>query len=239
MGRRLRRHPRTVKVAVAILAFGFVLVVGPNAFILLSARGDATADVNEVPPAQAAIVLGAEVRPDGTMSHMLTDRVKRAAELWETGRVDRILVSGDHGQWIYDEPDTMRKALVDAGVPPKVIFEDHAGFNTWASMVRARRVFGVEDAVIVTQGFHMARALYLADHAGLDATGLTSDLRGYGKNGIKVSIRELLSRVKAIGDVALDADVVLGPPVPITGDGRTSWGPAPPAGTPPAGSPEP
>jgi SanA protein len=170
---------------------------------------------------------------------MLTDRVKRAAELWETGRVDRILVSGDHGQWIYDEPDTMRKALVEAGVPPKAIFEDHAGFNTWASMVRARRVFGVEDAVIVTQGFHMARALYLADHAGLDATGLTSDLRGYGKNGIKVSIRELLSRVKAIGDVALDADVVLGPPVPITGDGRTSWGPAPPAGTPPAGSPEP
>ena len=105
-------------------------------------------------------------------------------------------------------------------------------------MVRAKRVFGVESAVVVTQGFHMARALYLAGEADLNAIGLTSDLRGYGRNGIKVNLRELLSRAKAVGDAALDTDVVLGPPIPITGDdGRASWGPPPPPGTPPAGSP--
>jgi SanA protein len=132
----------------------------------------------------------------------------------------------------------MRKELVERGVPAHVIFEDHAGFDTRTSMIRAREVFGVESAVIVTQGFHMARALFLADEAGLDATGLTSDLRGYGRNGIKVNIRELFSRVKAVGEVATDPDVLLGPPVPISGDdGRVSWGPAPPVGTPPAGSP--
>jgi SanA protein len=105
-------------------------------------------------------------------------------------------------------------------------------------MIRAREVFGVDDAVVITQGFHMPRALFWADEAGLEATGLTSDLQGYGRNGIKVNIREVLSRVKAIGDFATDPDVVLGPPVPISGDdGRVSWGPAPPAGTPPSGAP--
>lgn len=86
------------------------------------------------------------------------------------------------------------------------------------------------DAVVVTQGFHMARALYLADEAGIDATGLTSDLHPYGIQGVKSDVRELLSRVKAVADVALDTPAVGGPRIPIaTADGRESWGPAPPA----------
>ena len=233
-----RRYPRAAKVLLAALALGLLLVTAANAYVLLSAGGDSTDDVDEVPEAQAAIVLGAQVHADGRMSRMLADRVTRAAELWHAGKVERVLVSGDHGQWAYDEPNTMRKALVELGVPRRVIFEDHAGFDTWSTMVRAKRVFGVESAVVVTQGFHMARALYLAGEADLNAIGLTSDLRGYGRNGIKVNLRELLSRAKAVGDAALDTDVVLGPPIPITGDdGRASWGPPPPPGTPPAGSP--
>ncbi len=77
----------------------------------------------------------------------------------------------------------MRKALVADGVPPRDVFEDHAGFDTWATMVRARGIFGVDDAVVVTQGFHMPRALFLADEAGIDATGLTSDLHRWGYQG--------------------------------------------------------
>ena len=158
-----------------------------------------------------AIVPGALVQPNGKMSVMLGDRVRQAARLWHAGKVEKILVSGDHHTWAYDEPDTMRKALVRHGVPPRDVFEDHAGFDTWATMVRARGIFGVRDAVVVTQGFHMPRALFLADEAGIHATGLTSDLHRYGYQLKKSEVREVLSRVKAIADVTLDT----------LGDGRS------------------
>jgi SanA protein len=216
----------------------FVALIGlANGYVLLGAKGKATADVSEAPHAQAAIVPGALVKPDGTMSTMLADRVQQALALWRAGRVGRILVSGDHDTWDYDEPGTMRTALVDAGVPPRVIFEDHAGFDTWATMVRAHGIFGIDSAVVVTQGFHMPRALYLAEAAGLDATGLTADLHPYGAQGTKSNVREVLSRVKAVADVAIDTPALAGPKIPIGGDGRASWGPSPPPGTPPAGAP--
>jgi len=105
-------------------------------------------------------------------------------------------------------------------------------------MVRAREIFGAKHAVVVTQGFHMSRALYLADAAGIDATGLTADLHHWGYQGRKSEVREVLSRVKAIADVTLDTPAMAGPRIPIaSADGRESWGPAPPRGTPPAGSP--
>jgi vancomycin permeability regulator SanA len=105
-------------------------------------------------------------------------------------------------------------------------------------MVRARSILEVDDAVVVTQGFHMSRALFLADEAGIHATGLVSDLHPYGFQGDKSDVREVLSRVKAIADVSLDTPAVAGPKIPIaSADGRESWGPTPPPGTPPAGSP--
>jgi SanA protein len=219
-------------VALTVLGVGLA-----NAYVFVGADGEATADLAEVPRAQTAIVPGALVEPDGTMSTMLADRVRGALQLWQAGKVSRILVSGDHGAWAYDEPGTMREALVRAGVPPRVIFEDHAGLDTWATMVRARGIFGVESAIVVTQGFHMSRALYLAEAAGLDATGLISDFHPYGAQGTRSGVREVLSRVKAVADAALDTPAVGGPPIPIEGDGRVSWGPPAPPGTPPAGAP--
>lgn len=226
--------------ALAVLVGALVLVVvGSNAYIVLSTRGEATSDISALPHAQAAIVPGAQVRPDGTMSLMLADRVHRTVELWRAGKVDRILVSGDHGQWQYDEPDTMRAALMRAGIPGPVIFTDHAGFDTRATMVRARRIFAVQSAIVVTQGFHIDRALFLAKEAGIPQVhGLTSDIHGYGRKQTESNIREILARVKAIGDTAIDAGVMGGPQIPITGDGRASWGPEPPPGTPPAGAPK-
>jgi len=213
-------------------------VVAANAYVLVSASGEYTDEVAEVPRAEVAIVPGALVEPDGDMSAMLADRVEQASRLWHAGKVEKILVSGDHGSWIYDEPDTMRKALVRDGVAPEDIFEDHAGFETWATMVRARSIFEVDDAVVVTQGFHMPRALFLADQAGIDASGLTADLHQWGYQGKKSSVREVLARVKSIVDVTLDTPAMAGPKIPIaSSDGRESWGPAPPPGTPPGGSP--
>jgi len=144
-----------------------LLIVFANAYVLLKGD-DSTSEVSAVARAEVAIVPGALVEPDGDMSSMLAARVEQASRLWHAGKVEKILVSGDHGSWIYDEPDTMRKALVAAGVAPRDVFEDHAGFDTWATMVRAREIFDVRDAVVVTQGFHMSRALYLADAAGID-----------------------------------------------------------------------
>jgi SanA protein len=105
-------------------------------------------------------------------------------------------------------------------------------------MLRARSIFAVDEAVVVTQGFHMARALYLADAAGIEASGLVADLHPYGYQGRKSGVREVLSRVKSVLDVTLDTPAMAGPRIPIqASDGRDSWGPPPPPGTPPAGTP--
>jgi len=236
----LRRWPRLSKVVLGGAALAVVLgllVAAANVYVLLEGE-DSTSSIADVPEAEVAIVPGALVQPDGKMSGMLNDRVEQALRLWRAGKVEKILVSGDHGSWKYDEPDTMRIALVNRGVPPRDVFEDHAGFDTWQTMVRARSIFGVRHAVVVTQGFHMPRALFLADHAGIDATGLTADLHHWGYQGRKSEVREVLSRVKAIADVTLDTPAMAGPKIPIaTADGRESWGPAPPPGTPPAGAP--
>lgn len=237
----LRRWPRLTKVALIGAGLALVLtllVAAVNVYVLLEGE-DSTASVADVPRAEVAVVPGALVKPDGEMSAMLGDRVEQALRLWHAGKVKKILVSGDHGTWKYDEPDTMREALVRGGVAPQDIFEDHAGFDTWATMVRARNIFGVHKAVVVTQGFHMPRALYLADAAGIDASGLTADLHHWGYQGRKSEVREVLSRVKAVADVTLDTPAMAGPKIPIaTTDGRESWGPAPPLGTPPAGAPD-
>jgi SanA protein len=233
----LRRWPRLSKAAVGAALGLVLLVVGSNAYILLSS-GESTSKIADVPREPVAIVPGALVQPNGKMSVMLGDRVKQAARLWHAGKVEKILVSGDHHTWAYDEPDTMRKALVRHGVTPRDIFEDHAGLDTWATMVRARSIFDIHDAVVVTQAFHMPRALFLADEAGIHATGLIADLHPYGYQREKSEVREVLSRVKAIADVTLDTPAMAGPQIPIqTADGRESWGPAPPPGVPPAGSP--
>lgn len=221
-----RRWVRRLLGLFAVLALlATLLIGGANAYILLSEQGDTTADVSHLSHAEVALVLGAYVEPDGHMSQMLADRVQRAVQLWRAGKVQRILVSGDHHTWSYDEPDTMRRAMQAAGVPGRDIFTDYAGFDTWASMVRARKVFGVHSAIVVTQGFHMPRALYLAAQAGLHAQGLTADLHGYGRQGQLSSLREVLARVKAVYQGTTSQSVLLGPHIAITGNGHASWGP--------------
>jgi SanA protein len=234
-----RRFPKTVGGLTGLVALLCLVVVGSNAYILLTTDGEATSDVADVPPAEVAIVPGALVNFNGHMSGMLADRVKEASLLWHAGKVGKILVSGDHHTWAYDEPDTMRKALVRDGVKPEDIFEDHAGLDTWATMVRARSIFNIQKAVVVTQGFHMPRALFLAEEAGIDATGLLADQHHWGYQGERSEVREVFARVKAIWDTTVDTPAMAGKRIPIqTSDGRESWGPAPPPGTPPAGSPD-
>ena len=123
----------------------------------------------------------------------------------------------------------MRDALLRAGVPSRTIFTDYAGFDTWSTMVRAQKVFGVDRAVVVTQGFHMARALSLGRAAGLDLHGFVSDQgHSYGSQGTRSGVREMAARVKGLQQAVFQPAVLLGPSHPIGGNGRTSWGPPDP-----------
>lgn len=215
---------RLTRLALGLLAGAIVIVGAANAVVALGGGGW-TRDPAAAPPAQAALVLGAQVRPDGQPSAMLEDRVRAAAALYRDRRVAKVLVSGDHGTVGYDEVGTMRRRLLSLGVPAQDIFEDHAGFDTWDSMVRAKHVFEVKTAIVVTQRFHLARALWLARRAGLRASGLAADARSYGSITRTLQAREVVARVKAVGDVVTGAGPrFLGPRHPIAGDGRTTLG---------------
>lgn len=206
------------------VAAGALIVGAANAIVLLGA-GNAGHDPARSPHADVALVLGALVQRDGRPSAMLADRLDAAAALYRDRRVDRVLVSGDHSRLDYDEVNAMRRELVRRGVPDRDIFTDHAGFDTWSSMVRARKVFEVHSAIVVTQGFHMGRALWLGKRAGLDVHGLAADRSGYGIEGKKSDVREIFARVKAVGDVVTGAKPrFLGPKVPITGSAEASRG---------------
>jgi SanA protein len=215
-----------MKRAFAIAAGFLIAVIAiPNLLVLKGGRGS-TDRTNDVPHAQAALVLGAQVMPNGHPSRMLEDRIAAAADLYKAGKVDKLLLSGDHSRAVYDEVGTMKLQLLKRGIPAEDIFTDHAGFDTWDSAQRARRVFDVDSAVVVTQRFHMARALYDARRAGLRATGYEADrdAHGYGRVMTRLRVREAAARVKALGDALTGADPhFLGPAIPVTGDGRTSW----------------
>ena len=205
-------------------ALGGVLVVlaaaVANAVVLLGGRSGSAGG-----GAPVALVLGAGLTPDGAPSLMLDDRLVVAARLYHHGTVRKVLASGDHGTVDYDEVGAMRARLVDLGVAEVDLFTDHAGFDTWSSVVRAKRVFGASHVVVVTQRFHLSRAVWLARRAGLDATGVPADLHRYGAKGDAAEARELLARVKAVGEVTAGRmPRFLGPPIDLAGDGRSTIG---------------
>lgn len=210
---------RLLLVAGALLGLGALLVGTANAVVLGRTHDRVTSDPGDLPHTQAAIVPGSLVRPDGTLGAVVQQRVDAAVALYDAGTVDKILLSGDNGTHAYNEPDTMRAAVLAAGVPPEDVFTDYAGFNTWHTMRRARTVFEVETAVVVTQDFHTSRAVDLGRAAGLDVHGLAVG----GSGSLRVSARELLARVRGLGEATLRPDVTGGPALPITGDGRSSW----------------
>lgn len=172
--------------------------------------------------AEAVVVLGALVFPDGSLSPMVQDRLESAYDLYRAGKAKKILISGDHGQADYDEVNAMRRYLEQKGIPPADIFMDHAGFDTYDSMYRTRDVFQARNVIVVTQRFHLPRALWIAQRLGLNPQGVVADRRHYGGSAY-YALREMLARIKAFGEVALHRKpVYLGPVIPIHGDGRAT-----------------
>lgn len=199
---------------------GAVAVALANVVVVQRTDQHVVGEPGAVRPAQVAIVPGSLVRGDGTLGDVVAERVDAAVGLYDAGVVDAVLVSGDNGTPDYNEPDAMRDAALAAGVPPQDVFTDYAGFSTWATMRRATEIFGVDSAVVVTQDAYAARSVDLARAAGIDAQVLEAGTAAGGP-------RELLARLRGLGQATWRPAVTGGETIPITGDGRRSWADAP------------
>ncbi|WCC81183.1 YdcF family protein [Cutibacterium equinum] len=167
-------------------------------------------DVADTEPRDVAIVLGAQVLPSGAPSAYLRGRLDVAADLYRSGKAKVILVSGDNRETHYNEPKAMRDYLISKGVPEAKIVEDFAGFDTYDTCVRARRIFGVDRAIMVTQDYHEVRTVATCRMTGLDATGTPDRSQPRDKVWWKGWAREFGARGKMIIDVISHRDPVLG-----------------------------
>lgn len=166
------------------------------------------------------LVLGCGVNDDGSPSDMLHDRLRRSVELYEAGTAPKLLMSGDHSREGYDEVDAMKSFAVEAGIPAENVFMDHAGFSTYESMYRAKEIFQAEKIVIVTQEYHLYRAIYIAEQLGMEAYGVSSNYRNY-RNQDDMDTREVLARVKDVFSCLFKPEpTYLGETIPIWGDGN-------------------
>ena len=159
--------------------------------------------IEQVPDARAAVVLGCvRILKDGSRNQFYGYRIRAAAELYKAGKVKAVIVSGDNHVKGYDEPSDMKEDLVAAGIPAEKVVCDYAGFRTLDSVVRAKEVFGAERFIVVSQPFHVRRALFLAWGFGCDAYGYAAeDVRGI--NSIMTLLREQLAKVAALMDVVI------------------------------------
>ncbi|HEY8911554.1 MAG TPA: ElyC/SanA/YdcF family protein [Desulfosporosinus sp.] len=208
-------------VLLLILACASALIVNKN---VESVGTQYIVKANDVPNADAILVLGAYVLPNGTVSSMLNDRLTVGYELYKQGKAPKLLVSGDHGRRDYDEVNSMKTFLINKGVPSRDIFMDHAGFSTYESVYRARDVFEVHKVIIVTQEYHLMRAVFDARALGLEAYGVASDLHDYGQVMGMYKIREIAARDKDFvwAKIIKPKPTFLGDSIPVFGDGKAT-----------------
>ena len=219
-----KKWMRLAVILLALVVLASALVLGINAYVIAKTRGMI------ISPQQAAetentdciLILGCRVYEDGTPSHMLEDRLQQGVELFEAGAAPKVLMSGDHGQQDYDEVNAMKNYAVNCGIDSSDVFMDHAGFSTYESLYRAKEIFGAEKVIIVTQRYHLYRALYIARQLGLEAYGVASDPRSYAGQ-IMRDIREILARNKDfLNTIFWPEPSYLGEKIPITGDGNVT-----------------
>jgi SanA protein len=173
--------------------------------------------VQDVPTKPVAIVFGAGLWRDGSPTPVLRDRVATAAELYFKGKVEKLLMSGDNIRDDYNEPGAMRDYAIDLGVPEEDIVLDYAGRRTYDTCYRAREIFHLRDVILVTQRFHLPRAIYLCNALEVSAVGVQADQREYRpRSSVFWSLRELVATIAALWDVHIKRPIpVLGNPEPI------------------------
>lgn len=191
---------RVFAVLLAVIAVAALAVVVANVVTVATTRErvvtvDGAARVLSADPADAVVVLGASVYPDGTPSDILADRLEVACDLYKAGAARAIIVSGDNRTSHYNESDAMKAFCVDLGVPSADVYVDHGGVGTYESMYRARHVFGAERIIVATQAYHLYRAMFAADCLGMEAWGVACD-KGTYNDQARYSMREALARTK-------------------------------------------
>ena len=191
-----KRLRGVIVAAACVFAALFIYVMVINAVVVNSKR-ELVVGIDEASEfgADCVLVLGAGLRPNGEPSDMLADRLKTAVALYEAGAAPCILMSGDHSREDYDEVGAMMEYAENAGVPAEAIAPDYAGFSTYESIYRARDIYSAKKIVIVTQEYHLYRALYIAGALGVDAVGVSADIRTY-RGQIMREVREILARNK-------------------------------------------
>lgn len=212
---------RILRIFAFLIAAGLFVYIGINAFIILySSRYILTTQQAAEKDADCALVLGANVLGSGQLSHMLYDRVYTGASLYQDAAVGKLIMSGDHGRSEYDEVNAMKSTAVELGVPADDIFMDHAGFSTYESAYRAKAVFGAQRVIFVTQKYHLYRTIFVARMLGIEAYGVSADLRDY-RNDLYNNFRESLARCKdLLFAIFKPAPTYLGEPIDLGGSGR-------------------
>lgn len=211
---------RTMIILFALGILGCGTVFGGSAYVKYGMKNYIYEEtqIKEIPKVDCILVLGAGLKPDGTPNFMLKDRLDRAIELYQAGVAERMLMTGDHGQKKYDEVNAMKRYVVDAGVPANQVFMDHAGFSTYESMYRAGEIFQVKSTVVVTQRYHMYRAIYSVRQRGIDAYGVPAQDVVYGGQWIR-DFRENFARTKDIAyNIFQLQPTYLGETISIYGD---------------------
>lgn len=184
-----------------ILVVIIVILIAIPSYVLDYGSKKTYTDINKIPQYNVGIVLGAGVNPDKTPSPMLEDRLITAAQLYKSGKIKKILVSGDNSEAHYNEPQVMYNYLIDVQQIPAVdVVRDFAGFRTYDTCARAKNIWGLDQAIMISQGYHLYRAIYTCDQLGLEATGFSATLRDYlGEESYKT--REILAIYKSFIDL--------------------------------------
>jgi len=194
-----RRRRKVLGIAAAALVIG--LPIFARLYVHLAARGRVFSEPSSVAHCRVALVLGAGIRPDGRLSVQLQDRVDAAIRLYKAGVVEKLLMSGDNRVTHYNEPERMRRYALRRGVSADDVAADFAGRRTYDSIYRAKHIFGLDRVLVVSQRFHLDRALFLCDHIGIKGTGFAADVKGH--RNLRVEIREVGACVGALADVFL------------------------------------
>ena len=176
-----------------------------KAYVSVATKDDRYTGTTSIPSKPVAVVFGAGVYSDGTPSPMLADRINGAVDLYRQKKIRKLLMTGDNSTQDYDEVSTMKRYAIAQGIPEKDITLDYAGFSTYESCYRAKAIFGVTQAVLVTQRYHLPRAVYTCQQLGINAVGLgTSDWETYGTPVmVPYTLREVLSTLKAVWQVKI------------------------------------
>lgn len=197
----MKNRIRNILLILAILLFLVLFVC--NAIIEHATTEKTFSELTSIPKNKVGIILGtARYLVEGGTNPFYTNRIQATIDLYNSGKIEFVLVSGDNETVYYNEPDTMKKDLIAGGIPENKIYQDFAGVRTLDSMVRAKEVFGLNEVTVISQEFHNERAIYLAQRNGLDAIGFNAtDVKG--NHGLKVHLREYFARVKVFVDILL------------------------------------